>query len=346
MIEDGSTEFTIQESINLKPFNSLAISAVAEYFSEVANIAQLKMALSFAKTNNLKITPIGGGSNLVLAGDIDGLVIHIDLKGVTAQAISKTQVDINFAAGENWHAMVGYCLENQWYGLENLALIPGNMGAAPIQNIGAYGVELCDFLQSVEVLDIASGEVEVLSASDCKFGYRTSVFKQSAKDQYIILNVTLRLSTVAQVNSEYPSLKAALNSPEPSPMDIYQAVCKIRRDKLPDPVQIPNVGSFFKNPIIATEVADALAINYPKLPIYTDTELTSKVPAAWLIDHCGFKGYRKGNVGVHHNQALVLVNYQGSGEDILALADEIISKVLQKFAIRLELEPRVYGLSG
>lgn len=346
MIEDGSTEFTIQESINLKPFNSLAISAIAQYFCGVENITQLKLALSFAKTNNLKITPIGGGSNLVLAGDIDGLVIHTDLKGVTAQAVSKTQVDVKFAAGENWHAMVGYCLENQWYGLENLALIPGNMGAAPIQNIGAYGVELCDFLQSVEVLDIASGKFQVLSASDCEFGYRTSVFKQSAKDRYIVISVTLRLSTVAQVNCEYPSLKAALHCSEPTPKDIYQAVCKIRRDKLPNPSQIPNVGSFFKNPIIASEVADALAIDYPELPIYPHTESASKLPAAWLIEHCGFKGYRKGNVGVHHNQALVLVNYRGSGEDILALADEIISKVLQKFSIRLELEPRVYGLSG
>lgn len=344
MIEAGSSEFTIQESIDLKPFNSLAISAIAQHFCGVENITQLKMALSFAKINNLKITPIGGGSNLVLAGDIDGLVIHIDLKGVTAEAISKTQVDIKFAAGENWHAMVGYCLENQWYGLENLALIPGNMGAASIQNIGAYGVELCDFLQSVEVINLATAEVETLSARDCKFGYRTSVFKQSAKDRYIILSVTLRLSTVAQVNSEYPSLKVALASNQPTPEDIYQAVCKIRRDKLPDPAQIPNVGSFFKNPIIASEVANALAIDYPELPIYSHTESTLKVSAAWLIEHCGFKGYRKGNVGVHHNQALVLVNYQGNGEDMLALADEIMSKVFQKFSVRLELEPRVYGV--
>lgn len=344
MIEAGSSEFTIQKSIDLKPFNSLAISAIAQHFCGVENITQLKMALSFANTNNLKITPIGGGSNLVLAGDIDGLVIHIDLKGVTAEAISKTQVDIKFAAGENWHAMVGYCLENQWYGLENLALIPGNMGAAPIQNIGAYGVELCDFLQSIEVINLATAEVETLSARDCQFGYRTSVFKQSAKDRYIILSVTLRLSTVAQVNSEYPSLKAILQSSEPTPKDIYQSVCKIRRDKLPDPAQIPNVGSFFKNPIIASEIADALAVDYPELPIYPHTESTSKVSAAWLIEHCGFKGYRKGNVGVHHNQALVLVNYQGNGEDILVLADEIMSKVFQKFSVRLELEPRVYGV--
>ena len=345
MIEAGSSELIIQESIDLKPFNSLAISAIAQHFCGVENITQLKMALSFAKTNNLKITPIGGGSNLVLAGDIDGLVIHIDLKGVTAEAISKTQVDIKFAAGENWHAMVGYCLENQWYGLENLALIPGNMGAAPIQNIGAYGVELCDFLQSVEVINLATAEVETLSARDCQFGYRTSLFKKSAKDRYIILSVTLRLSTVAQVNSEYPSLKLALASNQPTPEDIYQTVCKIRRVKLPDPAQIPNVGSFFKNPIIASEVANALAIDYPELPIYPHTESTLKVSAAWLIEHCGFKGYRKGNVGVHHNQALVLVNYQGNGEDMLALADEIMSKVFQKFSVRLELEPRVYGVA-
>ena len=343
MIKAFSKDLSILESIDLKPYNSLAISAIAEYFCCVEDIDQLKAALSFASNNKLKITPIGGGSNLVLASDISGLVLHINLRGVTSQSVSANQIDVHFAAGENWHEMVGLCLNKGWYGLENLALIPGYMGAAPIQNIGAYGVELCDFLQSVEVVEVDTGEVKILSSSDCQFGYRTSVFKQSAKDQYIISSVCLRLNTLPQVNIEYPSLKAHIDNPIPTPEDIYQAVCDIRSSKLPDPSEIPNVGSFFKNPVINLEMADSLVCDYPDIPLYPFTESSSKVAAAWLIERCGLKGYRKGDVGVHDKQALVLVNYGADGESILALADEIRSQVLQKFAIRLEIEPRVYG---
>lgn len=343
MIKAFSNDLSIQESIDLKPYNSLAISAIAEFFCCVEDIDQLKTALSFATNNKLKVTPIGGGSNLVLASDITGLVVHINLKGVSSESVNQNQIDVHFAAGENWHEMVALCLNNGWYGLENLALIPGCMGAAPIQNIGAYGVELCDFLQSVVVFELNSGEVKTLSLSDCDFGYRTSVFKQSAKDQYIICSVCLRLSTLPQVNIEYPSLKAHIDDPEPSPEDIYRAVCDIRRTKLPDPSDIPNVGSFFKNPVISSEMADKLASSYPDIPVYSYSKSSSKVAAAWLIERCGFKGLRKGDVGVHDKQALVLVNYGGNGSAVLALAEEIRSKVMQKFAIKLEIEPRVYG---
>lgn len=345
MIKAFSKDLNIQESIDLKPYNSLAISAIAEFFCCVEDIDQLKTALSFATNNKLKVTPIGGGSNLVLASDISGLVVHINLKGVSSESVNQiqNQIDVHFAAGENWHDMVALCLNNGWYGLENLALIPGCMGAAPIQNIGAYGVELCDCLQSVEAIELNTGELKNFTAEDCQFGYRTSIFKQSAKDQYIITRVCLRLSTVPKINIEYPSLKASIENPKPIPKDVFQAVCKIRSSKLPDPCEIPNVGSFFKNPIIGQEMADNLVCEHPDLPVYPYSESTCKVPAAWLIERCGFKGLRKGDVGVHDKQALVLVNYGGNGSAVLALAEEIRSKVMQKFAIKLEIEPRVYG---
>ena len=343
MIEACFNDLSIQRSVDLKPFNSLAVAAVAEYFCTVENLTQLKSALSFASDNNLKVTPIGGGSNVVLAADMSGLVVHINLTGVTSQSVSNDQVDVHFAAGENWHEMVELCLKSGWYGIENLALIPGYIGAAPIQNIGAYGVELCDVLQSVDVVEVNTAEVKTLSAADCQFGYRTSVFKQSAKDQFIITSVCLRLSTVSKINIEYPSLKASIENPKPTPEDVFQAVCKIRSSKLPDPSVIPNVGSFFKNPIISQEMADKLIREHPDLPIYPHSKSNCKVPAAWLIQYCGFKGCRRGDVGVHDKQALVLVNYGGEGSAILALAEEIRAQVLQEFAIQLETEPRIYG---
>ena len=343
MIEACSKDLSVQQSIDLKTYNSLAITAVADYFCTVENLAELKAAVSFASKKNLKITPIGGGSNLVLASHITGLVVHINLTGVTSQSLSNDQVDVHFAAGENWHEMVSMCLDNGWYGIENLALIPGNMGAAPIQNIGAYGVELCDVLKSVEAIELNTGEIKNFTAEDCQFGYRTSIFKQSARDQYIITRVCLRLSTVPKINIEYPSLKASIENPMPSPEDVFQAVCRIRSERLPDPIEIPNVGSFFKNPVIGQEMAHNLVCEHPNLPVNPYSELTCKVPAAWLIEHCGFKGCRRGDVGVHSNQALVIVNYGGEGNAVLELAEEIRSKVLQEFAIQLEIEPRIYG---
>ena len=338
-----SKDMQIKTSVDLKPYNSLAISAVAEYFCSVNDIDQLRNALIFAHNNNLQITPIGGGSNIIIASDLAGLVLHINLLGVEVISSDTDTIKIRFAAGENWHSMVTYCLDNGWYGLENLALIPGDIGAAPIQNIGAYGVELCDFVYSVEVIERATGNLNKLSGEDCEFGYRTSVFKQAAKDCYIITAVTLTLSKHPKANTDYPSLRSSIDSDHPSPQDIFQAVCHIRRNKLPDPKDIPNVGSFLKNPIVTKNVADRLAQDYPELPIYDYSQSQCKLAAAWLIEHCGFKGCRKGDVGVHSKQALVLVNYQGDGAAVLALAEEIQSKVLQIFAIELHVEPRIYG---
>jgi UDP-N-acetylmuramate dehydrogenase len=333
----------ILKSFDLKDFNSLAIPAKAEFFCSIDSVSQLQQALVYAKQQNLKITPISGGSNVVLAADVSGLVLHINLKGVSASTVEDNTVDISVAAGENWHDFVTLCLNNGWHGLENLALIPGNMGAAPIQNIGAYGVELSHFLQSVDVVNVETGQPEVLTREDCDFGYRTSVFKQSALDKYVITGVNLRLSTQPVAHVNYPALAELIEGHKPTPKIIFDSVCQIRRSKLPDPKEIPNVGSFFKNPIVSKQQADQLIRTYPEIPTFSVEGGLTKLAAAWLIERCGFKGKRQGKVGVHHKQALVLVNFEGNGEDVLLLAEKIKTQVAEKFAIVLEVEPRIYG---
>jgi UDP-N-acetylmuramate dehydrogenase len=333
----------IYKSFDLKDFNSLAIPAKAEFFCSIDSVSQLQQALVYAKQQNLKITPISGGSNLVLAADVSGLVLHINLKGVSSSMMLDNTVDISVAAGENWHDFVTLCLNNGWHGLENLALIPGNMGAAPIQNIGAYGVELSHFLQSVDVVNVETGQPEVLTDEDCDFGYRTSVFKQSALDKYVITGVNLRLSTQPVTHVSYPALADLLQGVEPTPKIVFDTVCQLRRSKLPDPKEIPNVGSFFKNPIVSKQQADRLMAIYPEIPTFSVEGGLTKLAAAWLIEHCGFKGSRHGKVGVHHKQALVLVNFEGNGQDILLLAENIKTQVAKKFAVELEVEPRIYG---
>ena len=335
-------ELKVVKSVCLKQFNTLALTAIAQNYTVVTNIEQLLQGLEYCKQNQLEVVPLGGGSNVVLATDLSGLVMNIHLKGVTSRQLSDGNVEVTMAAGENWHNMVQYCLNRGWYGLENLALIPGNVGAAPIQNIGAYGVELSDRLVSVDVVEIKTGAQSTLGCKQLEFAYRSSIFKQQAKDRYIIVAMTVCLSTEPLVNIEYPALRSELDGIDPTPEAVFDAVCRIRRNKLPDPKQLPNVGSFFKNPVISQTSADRLAENFPDLPIYPLSNNCCKLPAAWLIENCGFRGQRRGSVGMHQHQALVMVNYQGDGNDVLALAEEIIIKVRDKFSIRLEIEPRVY----
>ena len=337
------SQFNLQQDICLQAFNTLSLPARAEYFCVINDLKQLDQALGFAKDKQLKITPLGEGSNLVLAGDIKGLVIVINLKGKEYKQLDSDRVQVAFAAGENWHDSVAYCLQKGFYGLENLALIPGTVGAAPIQNIGAYGVELSDFFVSLTAVEIATGELLQLTAKDCEFAYRSSIFKQSALDKYIIVSVCFQLSTEPKINADYPALKAELEGAKPTPDLLFETVCRIRQSKLPDPAQIPNVGSFFKNPVISTTQVNKLLSYYPDMPNYPQTSGLSKIPAAWLIEHCGYKGHRQGNVGVHDKQALVLVNFQGDGAELLALAKRIEEDVMAKFAIQLDIEPRIYG---
>ena len=338
----------ILEKVSLQPYNSLALPAEAEYFCAVNNRADLFSALAFADSQNIPIMPLGGGSNIVLAGNIAGLVLLVDLKGVSHR-LTKNTVEVTFAAGENWHKQVQHCLQQGWYGLENLSMIPGNMGAAAIQNIGAYGVELGDLFVSLTAIDKLSGAQVVFDKAACEFGYRDSLFKNAGRDRYIITDICLRLSLEPQLNIHYPALQAACDHHLASggsitPQQVSEMVCQIRSEKLPDPSIIPNAGSFFKNPIIAQTQAAELSLQHPQMPCYQQANSQCKVPAGWLIEQCGFKGAERGPVGVHKQQALVLVNFgAGSGAQVLALAEEVRAAVLEHFSIELEIEPRVYG---
>jgi UDP-N-acetylmuramate dehydrogenase len=348
--------FTVKQHVSLQALNSLALPAYAEYFCVVSCEEDLIAALDYAKSHRLRVTPLGGGSNLVLADDLSGLVIQIAIKGIT-ERVEGDSVEVTFAAGENWHEAVLTTLERGWYGMENLSLIPGSIGAAPIQNIGAYGVELADLFVSLRGVEIATGNIRHFDKAACHFAYRDSLFKNAAKDRYIILEITLELSRIPAVNISYPALKlaaqeAGLISPLGSrekltPELVSELVCQVRSQKLPDPAVTPNAGSFFKNPVISNSRAEELGGLYPQMPVFAVSDQQSKIPAAWLIDQCGFKGIRRGSLGVHKNQALVLVNYLedggGTGEQLLALADELRQGVWNRFSIRLEIEPRVYG---
>ena len=335
----------IAPAVCLQAMNSLGIAVRAEYFCRPSSVDQIYQALDFAHTKGLAVTALGGGSNLVLAGDILGLVIVVDIKGVSCQEAEGQRLAVRFGAGEDWHEMVQHCLNKGWYGLENLSLIPGSMGAAPIQNIGAYGVELSDLFVSLETIEIATGKPRRFDRQDCQFGYRDSIFKQSLKSQHLITAVTLNLTRQAQVNIDYPALRDSLPETAPTPLQVSAAVCKIRRQKLPDPAVIPNVGSFFTNPVVSSEQARQLRSEHPNMPWYAQSDGRFKIPAAWLIDQCGFRAKRYGNVAVHKHQALVLVNHGGTGIEILALAERIKQAVQAAFAIELVIEPSIYGLT-
>lgn len=331
---------------SLQKINTLAVPCVAEFYVSVTNNQELKEALKFAAERNLPLLALGGGSNIVLHENFPGLVIHLKLRGVEILDETATQVDIRFAAGENWHESVEYCLDHGFYGLENLSLIPGSVGAAPIQNIGAYGVEVKDLIVELSTLEINSG-IEVLFASEsCEFAYRDSVFKQKLKDQFIITSVTFRLLKQPKINLSYPALRdyfAAEDLQRVTPEDVSQAVINIRQSKLPDPQKIPNVGSFFKNPVIGINQYDHLIKQYPAMPSYAADNNQHKLPAAWLIDQSGWKGKELNGVAVHNQQALVLTNPNNlSGNTVLELANAIQQSVMEKFGIELEIEPRVY----
>ena len=320
---------------------------MAEAYCEPATLPDLRDALDWARAEGLSVTPIGEGSNLVLAGDVAGLVVRPVLSGVSTLARDATTVTLRVAAGENWHALVARCLEEGYYGLENLALIPGTVGAAPIQNIGAYGVELESFVVRVHALSIATGEDVTFAADACEFSYRDSVFKRAMRDALVITAVDLALPLQPCVDVRYPALAANLAEravTAPTPRDVFDAVVAIRSARLPNPVEIPNAGSFFKNPIVDAEAGAALKSRHPEMPLFTAGEGASKLSAAWLIDQCGWKGRREGGVGVHEHHALVLVHRGGAtGAELLAFAARIQESVANTFGIDLEIEPRRYG---
>jgi len=330
----------IQQNIPLKPYNTFGIQANAKRFVTVDSVNELKEIIALEKDLFL----LGGGSNILLIKDVEKLVIHLNTKGIIINDFNEDEVLVTAEAGENWHELVLWCVSQNYGGLENLALIPGNVGTSPIQNIGAYGVEIKDVFQQLEAIDIASGKTKIFENEDCDFGYRNSVFKNELKGKFIILNVTFKLTKKNHnINISYGAIKDLLTDKEnPSIKEIADAVIAIRQSKLPDPKEIGNSGSFFKNPIISSILFEELSEKQPEIPHYIISENEIKIPAGWLIEQCGFKGKRFGDAGVHEKQALVLVNYSSaSGKEIYALAQKIQQKVLETFKISLEIEVNV-----
>ncbi|WP_299387162.1 UDP-N-acetylmuramate dehydrogenase [uncultured Lacinutrix sp.] len=334
----------ISHNISLKDYNTFGIDAKARHFISVNNFPELISVLQLKDYPNKLI--LGGGSNILLTKDVDALVIHINLKGATIINEDTNHAFIKASAGENWHEFVLWCLDNNFGGLENMSLIPGNVGTSPIQNIGAYGVELKDHFVSCEALNLDTLEIEIFKNEDCNFGYRNSIFKNEAKNKYIILSVVFKLTKKEhQLHTNYGAIISQLEEMQikaPTIKDVSNAVIAIRQSKLPDPKKIGNSGSFFKNPVISIDVFNKLKENFPKAPSYPVTENTVKIPAGWLIETAGFKGKTFGNYGVHKNQALVLVNYGGAkGKDILELSKLIQKTIYRIFNISIEAEVNI-----
>lgn len=333
---------TIRENVSLQPFNTFGLAANADFFTEVRNLDDLKEVINHPDYQDIPRLFLGGGSNILLTGDFKGIVIRIDLKGIDIISENEHEVIIKAGAGEVWHDLVMYCVERNFGGIENLSLIPGTVGAAPMQNIGAYGVEIKDVFVELEALNLQTLEKERFNVKECNFGYRESVFKHEARDKYVILNVSFRLSKNPVFHTGYGAIKDTLAEMGITVMSIKaisEAVIHIRQSKLPDPKQIGNSGSFFKNPEIPLAQYQQLKNIYPDMPSYPIDETTVKVPAGWLIEHAGWKGKRFGQIGVHEKQALVLVNYgDGDGNAIKKLAHDIQYSVQEKYEIHLHPE--------
>ncbi len=328
----------IQKNISLKKYNTFGIDVNAKYFCEITSINDLSEALQLKEYPEIFV--ISGGSNMLLTKDINALVLHINIKGI--QIISETDqnVIIKVMAGENWHNFVLWALEHNFGGIENMSFIPGNVGTSPIQNIGAYGVELKDVFYSCEAIDINNQTIRVFSKFDCNFGYRESFFKREGKGKYIITSVNIKLTkNNHKLNTSYGTIESELtknNITKPSIKDVSEAVIAIRKSKLPGPKEIGNSGSFFKNPILNYKEFNVFITKNIDAPYYKMSEDEYKIPAGWLIEQCGFKGKRFGDAGVHEKQALVLVNYgDASGKDIIHLAQKIINEVDTKFEITI-----------
>lgn len=340
----------ILHSEQLQRYNTLALEGRARALVRVGSDAQLAEALAWAAGTGLAVVPLGEGSNVVIAGDLDAMVLRVDTRGVEVLEDRGDDVALRVAAGASWHSLVQWTLRHGLYGLENLALIPGTVGAAPIQNIGAYGVELAPLVRQVHCVSAVGGEACALAGPACRFGYRDSIFKHELQDQLVITAVELQLSRRARVQVDYPALARALQErgvDRPTPQAVFEAVVDIRRTRLPDPAQVPNAGSFFKNPVLPGEQARALASRFPGLPEYPQADGAVKLPAAWLIDYCGWKGHRADGLGIHPEHALVIVNYgNNSGAALLTLAAQVADSVRDTFGVALEIEPRIYGGPG
>lgn len=333
----------LESDVSLRPYHTFGIEVKARLFARFASVEELRALLALPAVQAAEKLVLGGGSNLLFTKDFDGVVLKNEIRGLEILSQDADTALVRAGAGESWHGLVQYALDQDLSGLENLSLIPGTVGAAPLQNIGAYGAELQDTFDHLEALETATGQLRTFTRDECGFGYRESVFKGPLKNQFIVTGVALRLHRRAQPNVRYGDIQTTLQdlgiAGEPTPRDVSEAVVRIRRSKLPDPAHIGNAGSFFKNPELSQARYDALKTQYPALPGYP-VPGGVKVPAAWLIEQCGWKGLRRGPHGVHDRQALVLVNHGGAqGQDIRDLAYEIIASVREKFGI--ELHPEV-----
>lgn len=333
---------TILNNISLKQYNTFGVEVYAKRFVVIRSFYELQQLLKTEK----ELFLLSGGSNMLLTKDIDKLVVFIDIKGISIDQENENTVHVTVNSGENWHEFVLWCISQDYGGVENLSLIPGNVGTCPIQNIGAYGVEVKDTITKVEALEIATGKLVTLSNADCEFGYRNSIFKNEAKGKYILTSVGFQLTKKNHLlNTSYGAIETALQEKaifNPTIKDVSDAVIAIRKSKLPDPKEIGNSGSFFKNPVISTKQFLELQKVHPAVPSYKISETETKVPAGWLVEQCGFKGKRFGDSGVHKKQALVLVNYgNASGKEIHQLAQNIQHTVLEKFGIPLEIEVNI-----
>lgn len=337
----------IQKNVSLKPFNTFGIEVFAEFFTTIYHVGDFIELLSdHQKLMTKGLLILGGGSNVLLSKDVEGLVVKNEIKGLELEKEDEQFVWIKAGGGEVWHDFVVHTVAKGWGGLENLSLIPGTVGAAPMQNIGAYGTEIKDCFEYLEALNIATLQLERFDAKRCDFGYRESFFKHEGKGKYLITSVCFKLHKKAQLNTSYGVINDVLRKNgiiDPTIRDVSQAVIEIRRSKLPDPNEIGNSGSFFKNPTLSKEQAAHVKSNFPEIPSYPVEGSTDvKFPAGWLIEQAGWKGFRKGDAGVHAKQALVLVNYgTAAGNEIIALSEEIKKSVKAKFGIQLETEVNI-----
>lgn len=348
----STTKFTglreamnIQNNVQLKPFNTLSLSSITSHYVKIQNVADVLDAVAYAHLTDLNILVLSGGSNMLLPEHVHSLVLHMDIQGIDVVADDAEYQTVRVGAGENWHQFVLWTTRQQLYGLQNLALIPGLVGASPVQNIGAYGVEAGEFIQSVQVYDRQHKQLRSIVAADCDFAYRHSVFKDEP-DRYIITHVTFHLPKQAELKLGYGDLKVAVGE-EKTLENLQQQVIQIRQSKLPDPKDYPNVGSFFKNPVVTSQVFARISHEFPHLPHYPQASGQVKLAAGWLIDQAGWKGKQLGKVGMFHKQALVLVNYADANlSDVQATYRAVQQDVYRKFHIQLEPEPVLFAKDG
>jgi len=333
----------LRRDVSLSSLNTLALTSTADYVTEISRVDQLAVALEFARAHQMPWRVLGGGSNVILPAHLPGLVLLMRTRGITLLNEDESSVVIAVAAGEVWDDVVAHTLTQAWYGLENLSLIPGSCGAAPVQNIGAYGIEVAQFIVAVEYFDALDGCMYTVSANECEFRYRDSVFKHALRGRAIITCVHLRLSRAPAISLQYPALAAQfVAGAQPTPHDVRAAVIAVRRSKLPDPAVLPNVGSFFKNPVVSRSQFEPLQLADPALPFYPQADGSVKLAAGYLVEKCGWKGRADGPVQVHAQQALVLINRGGADATaLLHTADAIRRDVFARYGVALVIEPDI-----